>query len=46
MIKFFGKPHELRLLLKKMCNYYGKDQKAVLVYIMLQKEYELLNEEI
>ena len=46
MLKFYGKPHELRAFLKELGEQYGKNQKMVAIYIMMQKERELENGEI
>lgn len=46
MIKFYGKPHELRLFLRELGEKYGKNQNMVAIYIMLQKEWDLKNERI
>jgi hypothetical protein len=41
MLKFKGKPHELRELTKCLCKQYGEKQKIIAVYIMMQKEEDL-----
>lgn len=46
MLKFKGKPNELRVFLNELCNDYGKKQKIIAVYIMLQKEWDLKNDGI
>jgi hypothetical protein len=38
MLKFYGKPHELRAFLKELGEQYGKNQKAIAIYIMIGKE--------
>lgn len=38
MLKFKGKPSELRAFTKGLCEYYGAHQKMIAVYIMLDKE--------
>lgn len=38
MLKFKGKPSELREFTKGLCEYYGEHQKMIAVYIMLDKE--------
>lgn len=40
MLKFKGKPNELREFLKYLGERYGKNQKMVAIYIMMQKEAE------
>lgn len=40
MLKFKGKPSELRAFTKGLCEYYGEHQKLIAVYIMLDKENE------
>lgn len=40
MLKFKGKPHELRNFTKELCEQYGKKQKIIALYIMMQKEEE------
>lgn len=38
MLKFYGKPHELQNYLKELAEKYGKNQKAIAIYIMIRKE--------
>lgn len=40
MLKFKGKPHELCAYLKKLGEVYGKNQKMIAIFIMLDKENE------
>ena len=46
MLKFYGKPHELRSYLKELGEKYGKNQNMVAIYIMIGKEWDLKNGEI
>lgn len=46
MMKFKGKPSELRTFTRELCERYGKHQKMIAVYIMLGKEWDLKNERI
>lgn len=45
MIRFFGKPHELRSFTRSLCERFGGKQKIIAVYIMLGKEWDLKNGE-
>lgn len=46
MLKFYGKPHELRAYLKELGEKYGKNQNMVAICIMIGKELDLKNGEI
>ena len=46
MLKFYGKPHELRAFLKELGEKYGKNQNMVAICIMIEKEWYLKNAEI
>lgn len=46
MMKFKGKPSELRAFTRDLCERYGDHQKLIAVYIMLGKEWDLKNAEI
>lgn len=46
MLKFKGKPNELRAFLKELCQDYGENQKIIAVYIIMEKEWEIKNDEI
>lgn len=46
MMKFKGKPSELRAFTRELCERYGDHQKLIAVYIMLGKEWDLKNERI
>lgn len=37
MLKFKGKPNELRAFLNELCHDYGGKQKIIAVYIMMQR---------
>lgn len=37
MLKFYGKPHELRNYLKMLGEKYGKNQKMLAILIMMEK---------
>jgi hypothetical protein len=45
-MKFKGKPNELRAFLEELCQCYGKNQKIIAVYIIMDKEWEIKNDEI
>lgn len=46
MLKFYGKPHELRAYLKELGEKYGKNQNMVAICIMIRKDLDLENGEI
>ncbi len=46
MLKFKGKPRELRAFTRELCERYGYQQKLIAVYIMLGKEWDIKNGEI
>lgn len=46
MMKFKGKPIELRTFTRELCERYGDHQKMIAVYIMLGKEWDLKNDQI
>jgi hypothetical protein len=44
MLKFYGKPHELRQYLRSLTERFGEKQKLIAVCIMLKKEFDEKNE--